>query len=66
MDKNTVVGLVQAFKINSSIQLNGMNHRVQEYKPPTTKDIPIDWRIHLLPDAPNPVGIRGSKGQCSL
>ncbi|XP_005094220.1 xanthine dehydrogenase [Aplysia californica] len=32
-----------------------------EYKPPTTKDIPIDWRIHLMPDAPNPVGILSSK-----
>jgi len=32
-----------------------------EYKPPTTKDIPIDWRIHLLPDTPNPAGIRSSK-----
>merc|ERR1719361_3200417 len=32
-----------------------------EYKPPTTKDIPIDWRIHLLPDTPNPVGIKSSK-----
>ncbi|GFO17413.1 xanthine dehydrogenase/oxidase [Plakobranchus ocellatus] len=31
------------------------------YKPPTTKDIPIDWRIHLLPDSPNPFGIRSSK-----
>ncbi|KAK3739272.1 hypothetical protein RRG08_050477 [Elysia crispata] len=31
------------------------------YKPPTTKDIPIDWRVHLLPDTPNPSGIRSSK-----
>ncbi|GFS13926.1 xanthine dehydrogenase/oxidase [Elysia marginata] len=31
------------------------------YKPPTAKDIPIDWRIHLLPDTPNPNGIRSSK-----
>ncbi|KAK3789287.1 hypothetical protein RRG08_001677 [Elysia crispata] len=31
------------------------------YKPPTTKDIPIDWRIHLLPDTPNPSGVRSSK-----
>lgn len=38
-----------------------LNDGTWEYKPPTTKDIPIDWRIHLLPDAPNPVGIRGSK-----
>ncbi|GFO39136.1 xanthine dehydrogenase/oxidase [Plakobranchus ocellatus] len=31
------------------------------YKPPTIKDIPIDWRIHLLPDTPNPFGVRSSK-----
>ncbi|GFR62932.1 xanthine dehydrogenase/oxidase [Elysia marginata] len=31
------------------------------YKPPTTKDIPIDWRIHLLPDTPNPSGVRSAK-----
>lgn len=31
------------------------------YKPPTAKDIPIDWRVYLLPDTPNPAGIRSSK-----
>ena len=34
----------------------------QEYNVPTSKDIPIDWRVHLLPDAPNPVGVNSSKG----
>jgi xanthine dehydrogenase/oxidase len=38
-----------------------LNDGTWEYKPPTTKDIPIDWRIHLLPDTPNPSGIRSSK-----
>ncbi|KAL8561663.1 hypothetical protein ACOMHN_001395 [Nucella lapillus] len=38
-----------------------LNDGTWEYKPPTTKDIPIDWRVHLLPDAPNPVGICSSK-----
>lgn len=38
----------------------------QEYKPPTTKDIPIDFRIELLKDAPNPLGILGSKGNAVL
>ncbi|BFZ03639.1 hypothetical protein BsWGS_06678 [Bradybaena similaris] len=38
-----------------------LNDGTWEYKPPTTKDIPIDWRIHLLPDAPNPVGVLSSK-----
>ncbi|CAF0756244.1 unnamed protein product [Brachionus calyciflorus] len=32
-----------------------------EYKPPTTKDIPIDFRINFLKNNPNPVGILGSK-----
>ncbi|CAL1531002.1 unnamed protein product [Lymnaea stagnalis] len=38
-----------------------LNDGTWEYKPPTTKDIPIDWRIHLLPDAPNSAGILSSK-----
>ncbi|XP_060600285.1 uncharacterized protein LOC132753779 [Ruditapes philippinarum] len=32
-----------------------------DYKPPTSKDIPIDFRIQLLKDAPNPIGILRSK-----
>eukprot|EP00058_Branchiostoma_floridae_P000040 XP_002585528.1 hypothetical protein BRAFLDRAFT_89258 [Branchiostoma floridae] len=32
-----------------------------EYKPPTTKDIPIDLRVTLLPNAPNPHGVLRSK-----
>jgi xanthine dehydrogenase/oxidase len=32
-----------------------------EYKPPASKDIPIDFRIELLKNAPNPVGILRSK-----
>ena len=35
---------------------------VQEYKPPSSKDIPIDFRVELLKDAPNPIGVLGSKG----
>ena len=35
---------------------------VQEYKPPSSKDIPIDFRVDLLKNAPNPIGILGSKG----
>ena len=35
---------------------------LQEYKPPASKDIPIDFRIALLKDAPNPIGILGTKG----
>ena len=35
---------------------------VQEYKPPSSKDIPLDFRVELLKDAPNPIGVLGSKG----
>jgi hypothetical protein len=41
---------------------------VQEYKPPAIKDIPIDLRVTLLPNSPNPVGVLRSKGEpvCAL
>ncbi|XP_061428611.1 LOW QUALITY PROTEIN: xanthine dehydrogenase-like [Lethenteron reissneri] len=32
-----------------------------EYKPPSSKDIPVDFRVHLLKDAPNPAGVLRSK-----
>jgi xanthine dehydrogenase/oxidase len=32
-----------------------------EYKIPSTKDIPIDWRVSLLKNSNNPLGILGSK-----
>ena len=32
-----------------------------EYKPPSTKDIPIDFRCSLLSNAPNPAGVLSSK-----
>ncbi|XP_019858733.1 PREDICTED: xanthine dehydrogenase/oxidase-like [Amphimedon queenslandica] len=38
-----------------------LTHNTWEYKPPTTKDIPIDFRVELLKNAPNPLGILGSK-----
>ena len=34
---------------------------MQEYKPPFAKDIPEDMRITLLANAPNPIGVHGSK-----
>ena len=36
---------------------------LQEYKVPTTKDIPADFRVELLRDAPNPSGVLGAKGK---
>lgn len=41
-------------------QMHSCNH-MQEYKPPSSKDIPIDFRVELLRDATNPVGVLGSK-----
>ena len=40
-----------------------MRYSMQEYKPPTSKDIPIDFRVELLKNAPNPLGVLGSKGE---
>ena len=34
----------------------------QDYYPPFSKDIPVDFRVSLLKDAPNPLGILRSKG----
>ena len=38
----------------------------QEYKPPCSKDIPIDFRVELLKNSSNPPGILGSKGETML
>eukprot|EP00163_Fabomonas_tropica_P016053 TRINITY_DN28967_c0_g1_i1.p1 TRINITY_DN28967_c0_g1~~TRINITY_DN28967_c0_g1_i1.p1 ORF type:complete len:901 (-),score=288.69 TRINITY_DN28967_c0_g1_i1:137-2677(-) len=32
-----------------------------EYKPPSSKDFPVDFRVSLMSDNPNPVGVLGSK-----
>ena len=42
---------------------NGANgyHSTWKYKPPMAKDIPIDMRVKLLHNAPNPVGVMRSK-----
>ena len=45
-----------------TVYYNLYSNFMQEYKPPSSKDIPIDFRVELLKDAPNPIGVLGSKG----
>eukprot|EP01125_Pyxidicula_operculata_P021742 TRINITY_DN8602_c0_g1_i1.p1 TRINITY_DN8602_c0_g1~~TRINITY_DN8602_c0_g1_i1.p1 ORF type:complete len:1453 (+),score=397.51 TRINITY_DN8602_c0_g1_i1:448-4359(+) len=37
------------------------NRNTWEYKPPTGQDIPLDFRVTLLKDTPNPLGFMGAK-----
>jgi len=38
-----------------------LNNNTWNYKPPSYADIPIDFRVNLLKNAPNPAGILSSK-----
>ncbi len=38
----------------------------QSYHPPSSKDIPTDFRVEFLADAPNPKGVLGSKSKWRL
>ena len=68
--------LVLVIQVVSSLSLTGVYWQIltsdvtivvwsywQEYKPPCSKDIPIDFRMELLKNATNPPGILGSKGE---
>jgi len=38
-----------------------LNYNTWTYKPPSSADIPLDFRVSLLKNAPNPVGILSAK-----
>ncbi|XP_046849634.1 xanthine dehydrogenase 1-like isoform X2 [Xenia sp. Carnegie-2017] len=38
-----------------------LNTGTWDYHPPSSKDIPVDFRVSLLKDAPNPLGVLRSK-----
>jgi len=38
-----------------------LNYNTWTYKPPSAADIPIDFRVSLLKNTPNPVGILSAK-----
>ncbi|XP_067673741.1 uncharacterized protein [Haliotis asinina] len=56
-----VGGLLMERVVYDDVTGRVLNNSTWDYKPPTCKDIPIDWRISLLPHAPCQQGIRGSK-----
>jgi len=35
---------------------------LKEYKPPSSKDIPVNFTVDLVKKNPNPAGILGAKG----
>lgn len=41
-----------------------LTYSTWNYKPPTTKDIPVQFNIGVLKNAPNPLGVLRSK--CKL
>ncbi|CAG2066725.1 unnamed protein product, partial [Timema podura] len=43
-----------------------LTNRTWNYHPPGMKDIPIDFRVTLKKDSPNPVGVARSKGMCII
>eukprot|EP01127_Copromyxa_protea_P020548 TRINITY_DN6897_c0_g1_i1.p1 TRINITY_DN6897_c0_g1~~TRINITY_DN6897_c0_g1_i1.p1 ORF type:complete len:1483 (-),score=356.31 TRINITY_DN6897_c0_g1_i1:3-4016(-) len=55
------LGLVLTEEILYNTAGELITHNTWEYKPPSALDIPIDFRISLLKDAPNPLDIMSSK-----
>uniref|UniRef100_A0A7S4HQQ8 Aldehyde oxidase/xanthine dehydrogenase second molybdopterin binding domain-containing protein n=1 Tax=Vannella robusta TaxID=1487602 RepID=A0A7S4HQQ8_9EUKA len=55
------MGLYMTEKLKYDESGNITTNGTWEYKPPSTKDIPIDFRVTLLSDAPNPAGVLSSK-----
>jgi len=55
------LGLFLTEQIDIDATCKPVQTNTWEYKPLTALDIPLDWRVALLKDAPNPVGILSSK-----
>ncbi|XP_050301532.1 xanthine dehydrogenase/oxidase-like [Anthonomus grandis grandis] len=51
--------LTEELKYNDEGKL--LNNRTWNYKPPGMKDIPVDFRIRIPPNNPNPIGALKSK-----
>ncbi|KAF4522206.1 hypothetical protein B566_EDAN007357 [Ephemera danica] len=45
----------------AEVEVDILTGEKQNYKPPGAKDIPVDFRIYLQKNAPNPVGVLQSK-----
>ncbi|XP_049766804.1 uncharacterized protein LOC126100259 [Schistocerca cancellata] len=59
-----VMGLgywLEEFMVYDDSTGKALTNRTWNYKPPGVKDIPIDFRIQLRKNAPNPVGVLRSK-----
>ncbi|XP_049942815.1 xanthine dehydrogenase-like [Schistocerca serialis cubense] len=64
-----VMGLgywLKEFMVYDNDTGKALTNRTWNYKPPGAKDIPIDFRIQLRKNAPNPVGVLRSKGRFLL
>lgn len=51
------------FEVKKKTLFAFISGQFQEYKPACSKDIPIEFNVTLLKNAPNPLGILRSKGE---
>jgi hypothetical protein len=58
--------LLSPFTFTHTYKVLTITFFFQNYKPPGAKDIPIDFRVELRKNAPNPFGVLRSKGETHL